>query len=214
MSAKFYLFFKKTFKRAATLAAIFTAIGTANNAFATFIDFDDLNPVYDEVYPCWCDNPLTDQYLSKGLLINGAWVNGGNSQNVMLTSNWASLNFVGELPTFFSVNINSVHDDAVLLSIYGENGLISEEHTAGWTGPDDEYIPVILNELFSFSAEQGISHIVIQGYYGLRTGAEIDNLNYTYSSVPEPSSLALVCIGLFGLGVRRIHQRKKYFSKK
>ena len=214
MSAKFDLCCRKTVKHAVTLATIFTALGMANNTSATIIDFDDLNPVYDEIYPCWCDNPLTDQYLSKGLLINGAWVNGTDSHNNMLTSNWASLNFVGELPTFFSMNINSVHDDAVALSIYGPNGLISEEHTSGWSGPDEEYIPVIPNELFSFSTEQGISSIVIQGYYGLRTGAEIDNLNYTYSSVPEPSSLALVCVGLFGLGVRRIHQRTKYFSKK
>lgn len=208
MSAKFDLFLKKTIKPAATLAMIFTALGMANNVSATIIDFDDLNPVYDEIYPCWCDNPLTDQYLAKGLLINGAWVNGADSHNNMLTGNWASLNFVGELPTFFSMNINSVHDDSVLLSIYGATGLIAEKHTAGWTGPDDEYIPVIPNEFFSFNSEQGISSIVIQGYYGLRTGAEVDNLTYTYSSVPEPSSIALLSLGLFGLILRRVNKRK------
>lgn len=212
MSAKLSLFNIKIIKRMAALT-IFSSLGIANNALAVFIDFDDLNPIYDEIYPCWCDNPLTDQYLSKGLLINGAWVNGANSQNSMLTSNWAALEFVGELPTFFSMNINSVHDDAVLLSIYGANGLISQEHTKGWTGPDNEYIPVVPNEFFSFSSQQGISHIVIEGYYGLRTGADIDNLTYTYSSVPEPSSLALIFTGLFGLLGRRIYQRKKYFYK-
>lgn len=210
MSDKFNLLRPKIIKRTAALT-IFIFVGIAQSAFAIFIDFDDLNPVYDEVSPCWCDNPLTDQYLSKGLLINGAWVNGENGHNSMLTSNLASFDFVGELPTFFSININSVHDDAVLLSIYGEDGLILETHTAGWTGPDDEYIPVIPNEFFSFSSAQGIKHIDIQGYYWLRTGAEIDNLTYTYSSVPEPSSLALIGAGLVGLFIRRTRLRKNYF---
>lgn len=213
MSATSTLFRIKIIKRMAALT-IFPIIAMANNASAVLINFDELNPVYDEIYPCWCDNPLTDQYLSQGLLINGAWANGGDHHVNMLTSNWASLNFIGELPTFFSMNINSVHDDAVAITIYGLNGLISQEHTAGWNGSDEDYIPVIPNELFSFSAAQGISSIVIEGYYGLRTGAEIDNLNYTYSSVPEPSSLALISFGLFGLIARRLYQRKKYSSEK
>jgi hypothetical protein len=204
MSAKFDLFRKKI-KHTAILVTIFSALVMSNNTSATIINFDDLNPVYDEIYPCWCDNPLSDQYLSKGLRIWGAWVNGENSHNNMLTSNWTSLEFVGELPTFFSMNINSVHDDAVSISIYGPNGLISDEHTSGWSGPDEEYIPVIPNEFFSFSTTEGISSILIQGYYGLRTGAEIDNLNFTYSSVPEPSPIVLLSLGLFALlfGQRR-----------
>ena len=207
MSAKFDVHLAKKIKQILTLTTIATALGVAHNAFATTIDFDDLNPVYDEIYPCWCDNPLTDQYLSQGLIINGAWVNGANSHNNLLTSNWTSLSFIGEQPTFFSMNINSVHDDAVAISIYGLNGLISDEHTAGWNGSED-YIPVIPNEFFSFSAPQGISSIIIQGYYGLRTGAEIDNLTYTYSSVPEPSSVALLSLGLFGLLLGRTSKRR------
>ncbi|RYY75573.1 MAG: PEP-CTERM sorting domain-containing protein [Gammaproteobacteria bacterium] len=194
----------KATKYFASLFILCVSFTSTNNALATFIDFDELDPVYDEVYPCWCDNPLTDQYLSKGLLISGAWVVGLKPFNSMLTSDGATLSFVGELPTFFSMNVTSAHDDAIIINIYGNSGLIATKHTSGWLAPDVEYVPAIPNELFSFSSTEGIHHVDIDGNYNLRTGAYIDNLTYTYSSVPEPSSLLLMLLGLMGIRLHRL----------
>jgi len=197
------LFFVKSLKHVAAITAIGISMGIANSALATLIDFDDLNPVYDPDFPCWCDNPLTDQYLSQGLLIDGAWVNGENHDNVMLTSNWASLDFVGVLPTFVSMYVTSQRGDAIYFDASNPSGYGESKHTAGWQGPFEEDIPPIPNELITFSSESGISHIIIQGFYNMRTEAAIDNLTFTYSSVPEPSPIALICLGLFGIAWRR-----------
>jgi len=44
-----------------------------------FMDFDELDPVYDDRYACWCDNPLSDEYADwGGLLIHNSWVVGTN----------------------------------------------------------------------------------------------------------------------------------------
>ena len=199
-----------SFKSVAALIVLSLALTITSNASATIINFDDLNPVYDPENPCWCDNPLTDQYASKGVLISGAWVNGANSHNVMLTSNSASLDFVNALPTFVSMNITSEHDDAIFLSFYNTSGLLGVIHTAGWMGPDNEYIPTIPNELVSFSSATGISHINIENFYNLRTGASIDNLTFTYSSVPEPTSLVFMGLGLIALAWRRLKITKDF----
>lgn len=164
--------------------------------YAVFIDFDDLNPVYDEEWPCWCDNPLSDEYLDKGLLIYGAWVNGADSENVMLTSNWASLEFVGNLPTYVSMNVTSHYGDAIFLDVYGPSGFLFSRTTSGWQGWEEISSPVIPNEFVSFIAEEGIRYITIAGFYGMRIGASIDNLTFTHSTVPESSSVLLVIIGL------------------
>ncbi len=165
-------------------------------AKAVFIDFDDLNPVYDEEWPCWCDNPLSDEYLDKGLLINGAWVNGADHENVMLTSNWASLEFVGSLPLFVSMNVTSHYGDAIFLNVYGASGFLFSVFTSGWQGWEELSTPVIPGELVSLTATEGIKYITIQGFYGMRIGASIDNLNFTYASAPEPSPLLLAIAGL------------------
>ena len=166
---------------------------------ATLIDFDDLNPVYDEEFPNWSDNPLTDQYLDQGLLINGAWVNGADSENYMLTSNSASLEFVGELPTFVSMNITSHYGDAIFLDFYGSEGYLNTVITSGWRGVEETSTPVIPNEFISFSSDVGIHFVTIQGLYNMRIGAAIDNLTFTYASLPEPAPITLLALGLFGI---------------
>lgn len=165
-------------------------------AKAVFIDFDDLNPVFDERWPCWCDNPLSDEYLDKGLLINDAWVVGAGGENMMLTSNWASLEFVGALPVFVSMNLTSHYGDAIFLNIYGESGFLFSLLTSGWQGVEELSTPVIPNELISLTATEGIKYITIQGFYGMRIGASIDNIKFTYASTPEPSPLLLAIAGL------------------
>lgn len=188
MFAKLKLFIASTIALTFILMSPFT--------YAVFIDFDDLNPVYDEEWPCWCDNPLSDEYLDKGLLINGAWVNGINHENVMLTSNWASLEFVGDLPSLVSMNVTSHYGDAIFLEVYGTSGFLYSIFTSGWQGWEETSTPVIPDEFVSLRALEGIKYITIQGFYGMRIGASIDNLNFTYASVPEPSPLLLMLAGL------------------
>lgn len=193
---------------AITVACI--VLFSAASARAVTIDFDDLNPVYDPEFPCWCDNPLSDQYLSKGLLIEGAWVNGENSENAMLTSNWAALNFVGPLPTFVSLYVTSQRGDAIFFDASSPSGPIESKYTSGWRGPFEEDTPGAVNELIAFSSEAGISQISIAGFYNMRTEAVIDNIFYSYSAVPEPSASALISLGLFGLFWRRLKFAKRH----
>lgn len=204
------LFNRSMLKRISFIAVLFVYLGFPARAFATFIDFNDLNPIYDPIYPCWCTNPLTDQYLDQGLEISGAWVTGTGPNNVMLTSNSASLNFIGDiLPTFFSMNVTSHYGDAIIFDIYSPSGLLSTIITSGWRGTEEDSTPVIPNEFISFSSDIGISSITIDGLFNMRIGAAIDNLTFTNTSVPEPSPLVLFAIGLFGLGWRRCKMLKR-----
>ncbi len=196
------------FRRSVFIAAVFISISAASNAYAVFIDFDDLVPVYDPVFPCFCDNPLTNQYESQGLLIGDAYLNGESDdggltyENILLSGPYATLYFIGQLPTFVSMNVTSINGDAIYLTAYGPGGTAGEYQTSGFAGSDD-YPPVIPDELVSFYSETGISQINIDSYYFLRVGAEIDNLTFTYSSVPEPSSLALMLLGCLAVLWRR-----------
>lgn len=179
------------------------ATGAAHNASATLIDFDDLNPVYSPDSPCWCDNPLTDQYRHQGLLVDGAWVNGSDSHNMMLTSNFASLNFIGDRPTQVSMNVTSQYGDAILFGIYGTSGLLYSNRSSGWFGHEDNSSEDIANELMTFYSDEGITAITIQGFYNMRIGAAIDNLRFTNTYLPEPSTIALFIAGLLSLAWRR-----------
>lgn len=178
-------------------------------ASAALIDFDDLDPVYDENFPCWCDNPLSDEYADQGLLIDGAWVVGAKPNNSMLTSDWAGLKFVGELPTFISMNITSHYGDAIFLDFYSEEGYLDTLITSGWQGYEDISTPVIPNQFISFNSEVGIKSISIQGFYGMRIGANIDNLTFSATEVPEPSPIALIAAGLLGLLLCRPNSRSR-----
>lgn len=192
----------------ATLSGLFViSLAVASqNAQATFIDFNDLNPVYDEQFPCWCDNPLSDEYLDKGMQIYGAWVNGENGQNVMLTSNWASIKFVDSLPNFISMNVTSHYGDSIFLQFFGVNGFLFSHSTSGWQGWEENSTPVIPNEFVSFNASEGIEYVTIHGFYNMRIGAAIDNLTFENRMVPEPSMLLLLLSGLIGL-----HWKRKNF---
>jgi hypothetical protein len=203
MNVSTHVYLPNLLKKISRIIPFLVLSSLPTTASATVIDFDDLNPVYDELFPCWCDNPLTDQYRDKGLLIHNAWVNGENAQNSMTTANSATLEFVGELPTFVSMNITSVYGDAIFLDFSGTEGYLHSITTAGWLGWEENSTPVIPNEFVSFSSDVGIRYITIQGFWNMRMGGSIDNLTFTNTSIPEPASLALITLGLLGIGFRK-----------
>lgn len=166
---------------------------------ATTISFDDLTYVPDPDFPCFCDDPLTDQYLSKGLLIDGGFlVPADPSGNGLLGSNILQLNFVGAFPTFVSMYVSAPNQDVIYLDARGLSGTSIHKQTTGWGGPFDD-TPYLPNQLISFNSPDGFNSITLEGFYDLRVEAFIDDLTFTYASgVPEPSSLVLFSIGLFG----------------
>ncbi|MET0357550.1 MAG: PEP-CTERM sorting domain-containing protein [Cellvibrio sp.] len=192
-----------------TFAAI-ASVGITSYAYATFIDFNDLVPVYDPEWPCFCDNPLTNQYESKGLLIENAHLNGESYdggltyENSLTSGPYTALHFIGQLPTFVSMYVSSINGDAISLTAYGPGGGVGDYQTPGFAGPF-EYPPAEPNHYVSFQSDTGISQINIDAFYFRRVGAAIDNLTFTYSaSVPEPSSLALLLSSFLAILWRRL----------
>ena len=192
-------------KRAILITTTLAAITTTSNAYAVFIDFDDLVPVYDPYFACFCDNPLTNQYESKGLLIGDSYLNGQSYdggltyQNTLTSGPYSTLYFIEQLPTFVSMNVTSINGDAIFLTAYGSGGGVVDDYQTGGFAGSEPYPPVIPNELVSLHSNTGISQINIDSFYFLRVGAEIDNLTFTYSSVSEPSAPVLLLLGCIAL---------------
>jgi hypothetical protein len=213
MGAIFYRIVKqiKKFTLSTVIALVLTGTNSAN---AVVIDFDDIQYVpADEMFPHFSDNPLTDQYLDKGLLIDGGFLVGeslpdGSNDNQLLGSNFLLLRFVGNLPTYVSMYVSAAHEQAVFLNAFGEGGWLAQKQTSGYAGPYNE-TPYIDNQLVSFYAPEGISFITLEAFYGLRTGAVVDNLFYDYStSVPEPSLFILLISGLLMIALSSVIHRQ------
>ena len=193
-------------------AATLLTLGLSSAAQAVLIDFDDRPVIHpDPENICFCDHPLTDEYLDKGLRIDGGFLVGqtfedGTHQNELLGTNFLSLSFVDALPTTISMNISAAFEQAVFLHFYGENGLLGKVITSGYAGPISD-TPYEEDQLVSFTSLAGISLVTLEAFYGLRTGAIVDNLEYEYSLVPESSSLVLLILGVLGIGLRTIRKK-------
>ena len=181
---------------------------------AVTINFDDITVIHpdpDDI--CWCDHELTDQYASLGLLINGGWLGesaphpDGSLNNVLIGSDSLGLTFTGVLPLHVSMTINAAFDQSVYLSAYGIDGLLAEIQTPGWAGTEETSSPYQENYRVDFDLAEGIHHINLGAFYGLRIGAVVDDLTFTSEKtpVPEPSLLILMLTGLLGIlvGCRR-----------
>ena len=204
MNALLFSFIKKF---SACFAAIIFAIVFATPAHAVLIDFDDLTyiPLNPE-FPSFGDTPLYDQYQSQGLLIGNAFLLPyGEGDNIISWSNFllagASggtmvLSFVGKLPTYVGMYIGG--DPAgVLYTIASGPGFYAshEKEESGW-----EYV--------SFKSATGIAQIEMWATQQTRvSGAMVDDITFTYVSVPEPSPLGLLGLPvliLFGRHFNRI----------
>lgn len=186
---------------------IFILLGLVSlHANAVVIDFDD-RPV-NIIDGAFYDHPLTNEYESLGLIINGGFLTGetdadGTHDNQLLASNYLYLSFTGPLPTFVSMTVSAYFDQVVFLSAIGPNGYLSSLQTSGWAGPHND-TPYTPNQYISFASSTGISGIGIGAFYNMRVGAIIDNLTLEHhASVPEPSSLILLALGCLGLLWRR-----------
>lgn len=193
----------------------------SNSVHAVFIDFDDLTYASEDPdHPFFWETPVTDQYLSQGLMVSGGFLYPYNyshpdelgpddisGPNFLWGGQRLVLDFVGdELPTYVGMYVGA-NIEAIFLSAYSESGLLASTHTKGDGGPlySAPYEP---RQYVSFLANEGIRTIAISGFWGGRTSAHIDDLTFTYADVPEPSPFILLCIGLAILGLKRVNDRR------
>lgn len=193
------------------VAAAVVALLFSGQVNAVVINFDDL--VWTPLDPpCLCDQPLTNEYESQGLIIDGGYLmaydpnddNVISPDNYLLGSDYLRLDFVGTLPTFISMIVNSFHEEAIYFTVYGQEGLIEQQQTDGYAGPvSTPYRP---NQQMTFTHAQGIASIAIHGFYNMRTSAKIDDLTLEYADIPAPSTLFLLLSGLLAMIWMRKYQ--------
>jgi hypothetical protein len=178
-----------------------------NPAHAVRINFEDIPYIpIDPEWPQFYDVEVTDQYLSKGLLIEGGYLgrrypledNLANPQ-LLFGSNFMRMTFVGErLPNYVAMTVSSVFDYANIINFYGPEGHLFEMVTSGYSGMDSKK-PYRPDQPISFTSRTGISEITFEGYFGMRWGTMVDNLYFKSSPqkvVPEPPTLLLFSMGL------------------
>lgn len=182
----------------------------ASFTHAAKINFDDIKRVYDPVDPSWADQPITGEYLAKGLFVDGGYLNEYfeeeverfvSGPNYLQGGPYFSLTFVGKLPSLVTMVVSSSHDDKVYLNALCGDGSNLLSETPGWAGPDDNS-PFKAKNLITFNSAAGITRIDISAYYFLRTSAMIDDLEFHYE-VPEPTPFLLLAIGGLLIALRR-----------
>ena len=192
-------------KKYSIIVSLFFAVGHSV-ANATVINFDDL--YYDPEHPEFYGNPVNDQYISKGLVIDGGflqqyWPDSDeiiSSPNYLLAGLGMRMTFLGEAPTFVSLYVSAWRQEAIFFDVYSDAGLILSKKSKGYSWPDEGavYEP---NQFMSFASAEGIRSINVYGFYGRSTAGEIDDLTFTYG-VPEPSSLVLLGLGLLMMSIK------------
>ena len=177
------------------------------SAFAEVINFDDLKRISDPESPYWADQPITDYYAGKGLVISDGYLNEyyENDENMVSGPNYIqggpylTFYFVGNPPKFVSLVVTSSNGDVVTLGAACGDGSVLTANTPGWAGPDND-TPFKAKNLITFASDHGISKIDVSAYYFLRTSAMIDDIifhNNIY--LPEPAPFLLLAIGLIAL---------------
>lgn len=189
----------------------FTASGSAS---AVLITFDDL-PL---------DTPVTDQYLSLGLLVEGGQIResfGTPAESPIVSAPYALndllgpdlyLRFVGVLPTTVSMYVTAFLGDRIALTAFGPGGLADFHLTEGWAGLEENSTDPIPREFVQLSSPTGISLIHLGAFYFRRGDIYIDNLSFSSAAaLSEPSALALA-VG-FPLWLAWVRGRRRHNIK-
>lgn len=199
------LLFSATRKFFAHFAAIFLMSICSIKAYAVVINFDDLTYVPENPeFPSFGDYPLGNEYRSQGLLISNAFLLPYSEDddliswgNFLLAGGSGSpmiLSFVGQLPTFVGMYIGGNPLGVLHTSAYGPAGFFTshQKDSSGW-----EYV--------TFESATGISYIEMGATQQTRvSGGKIDDITYTYASVPESSSIGLLMLAAMALFGRRM----------
>lgn len=182
---------------------------TSVNAQATLITFDDLT------YTAGSQEPLTNEYASLGLQIDGGILDQGgpgmvSAPNLLRGWDYTMLRFLDPIPTFVSMYVSAPNQDIITLTAYGLDGLLKTITTQGWGGPLNN-TPYTPQQFVSFYDAGGITRINLQSYYNLRTGAELDNLFFgSATTIPSPPSLALMGIGILAWTISAARRRRHH----
>ena len=204
------LLFSAVRKISACFAATILITIFSASAHAVVINFDDLTFVpLDPESPSFGDHPLGDEYASQGLWISNAYllpytadekiISGSNYLFAGASGSSMSLLFFGELPTYVAMYIGGNPVGTLHTNAYGPSGIIASHEKE-----DDNW------EYVTFESATGIAEIEMWSTQQHRvSGAKIDDITYTYASVPEPSSLGLLLLAALALFNRRISGRNK-----
>jgi len=191
-------------KISACFFTIILSVAFSTQAHAVVINFDDLTYVpLDPESPSFGDFPLNTQYQSQGLVISNAYLLPyGSEEEIISGSNYLlagasgssmTLSFVGDLPTYVGMYIDSAQLGILYTNAYGPSGFFASHQKLD---SDWEYV--------FFESATGIAQIEMWATQQHRvSGGAIDDITYTYASVPETSSLGLSILAILILFSRR-----------
>lgn len=194
-------------------SCLFLAISLiVNNASATTITFDDLNA------PAWfiSTQPLTTQYASLGVIFSGP-TNGYGGAVLSQEGNFGIDAHSGDSFLAFNRDLGYPVDPEILtftslvnsVSIYASGGenfdnfmMLAYDSSYNLLGTDT--VATLGWDLLSVSAT-GVKYVELiqQGDHAFI----YDDLSFSGTSVPEPSSFLLFAAGLIGAGL--LHRKMK-----